>query len=162
MRRRDFIWVCGSGVIACTFGCAREDVVAGTDAQVDPESPATPDAAATSGASDDACVQKTVKMHDTYAQALYYDGTNGPLTGIVTTAQIIVGVVLTMDFWHGHNGMQHRFTLGSQEFERLKQGKRVTVDTTMVDGHAHTLFIDPKDEGYRVPGAPDVDVPIGC
>jgi hypothetical protein len=31
-----------------------------------------------------------------------------------------------------------------------------------VDGHSHTLFIDPKDEGYRVPGAPDVDVPAGC
>jgi hypothetical protein len=163
MRRRDFILVCGSGVIDCTFGCAREDVIAGVDAHVDdPGNPATPDAAATSSSSDDACVPQTVKMHDTYAQALYYDGTNGPLTGIITTAQIIVGVVLTMDFWHGHNGMQHRFTLGAPELDKLKKGERITVETTTVDGHAHTLFIDPKDEGYRVPGAPDVDVPIGC
>ncbi|HTL34099.1 MAG TPA: hypothetical protein VL326_13310 [Kofleriaceae bacterium] len=164
MRRRDFIWVCGGGLLACSFGCSHSDAAPGVDAP--PPSPDGPDGndpeEPVGDAGVDACVQKTVKMHDTYAQALYYDGTNGPLTGVVTTAQVIVGVVLTMDFWHGHNGVNHRFTLGPQDFADLKVGKRITVGTTTVDGHSHTLFIDPKDEGYRVPGAPDVDVPAGC
>lgn len=168
MRRRDFIWVSGGGLLACTFGCApHETSEPAVDADVTGGGDETTgggdgDTAATGDASVDGCVQQTVKMHDTYAQALYLDGTHGPLTGIITTEQVIVGVVLTMDFWHGHNGVQHRFTLGPQEFADLKQGKRITVGTTTVDGHAHTLFVDPKDEGYRVPGAPDVDVPVGC
>jgi hypothetical protein len=101
-------------------------------------------------------------MHDTYAQALYLDGSKGPLTGTVTVAQVIAGTTITMDFWHGHNGILHRFTLEPMHFAQLKQGQRVTLGTTTVENHAHTLFIDPDDESYRVPGAPDVEVPIGC
>ena len=39
--------------------------------------------------------------------------------------------------------------------------QRVYVTTTTVDGHEHTLFVDPTDETYRVDGAPDVPVPLG-
>ena len=161
MRRRDFIWVFGGGVVTCMIGC---------EAGGDDEHVPAADAATGSGSSSvdvdaatiDACVQQVVKMHDTYAQALYLDGMLGPLTGIVTVAHVISSSTVTMDFWHGHGGQLHRFTLQPTHFDALKRGERVTVGTTTVDGHAHTLFIDPKDERYRVEGAPDVDVPLGC
>ncbi|HUS27456.1 MAG TPA: hypothetical protein VMZ53_03075 [Kofleriaceae bacterium] len=165
MERRDFLWMFGSGVVACTLGCERQEGVPGVDASADDAAATTPSAddASSAGSQDlDACIQNIIKLHDTYAQALYLDGTNGPLTGVITTAHVIAGSIVTMDFWHGHNGMQHRFTLTPQHFADLKHGKRITVGTTTVDGHAHTLFVDPKDEEYRVAGAPDVDVPIGC
>jgi hypothetical protein len=161
MQRRDFIWLFGGGVVSCMIGCDSSESSGGNVP--------VPDAAAGSGGVDpidgstlDACLQKIVKMHDTYAQALYLDNSLGPLTGIVTVASVIAGSTITMDFWHGHNGLLHRFTLEPTHFDALKRGERVTVGTTTVEGHAHTLFIDPRDEHYRVENAPDVDVPLGC
>jgi len=160
MRRREFIWLLGGSAVACTVGCASEGTAPAGDAAIGGgDQDAT---AATADAGIDGCVQKTVTMHDTYAQALYLDGSNGPLTGIVRVAQVIAAATVTMDFWHGHGGVLHRFTLEPAHFEMLKQGHRITVGTTTVEGHAHTLFVDPHDEGYRVPNAPDVEVPIGC
>lgn len=155
------MWMFGSGgFITFVAGCEPDAQAPATDAPPPTESDAgNVDAAA---ASVDACTQRFVKMHDTNAQALYLDGTNGPLTGVVTVAQVITGTTVTMDFWHGHNGIQHRFTLDATHFAALKRGERILVGTTMVDGHSHTLFVDPRDESYRVLGAPDVDVPLGC
>jgi hypothetical protein len=110
----------------------------------------------------DACTGASVLMHDTNAQALYLDGTYGPLTGNIKVSYVIAGTTLTLEFWHGHGGTPHRFTLEPQHFEKLKAGQKVTLGTTTVDNHAHTLFIDPEDESYRVPGAPDVPVQLGC
>jgi hypothetical protein len=101
-------------------------------------------------------------MHDTEAQALYLDGSYGPLTGTIRVSDVTAGAAITLDFWHGHGGQQHRFTLTPAMLDDLKAGKKITVGTTMVDNHAHTLFIDPKDERYRTPGAPDVMVDLGC
>src|SRR5688572_6854096 len=157
MRRREFL------LLSVTVACANES-----------GSPA-PDASDTSdaGASDallpvdtdggvDACVADIVLMHDTHAQALYLDGTLGPLTGIVRVAMVVASTAVTLDFWHGHGGVSHRFVLAPSHFEALKRGEKITVGTTTVDGHAHTLFIDPRDEDYRVSGAPDVEVSLGC
>ena len=162
MQRREFIWILGGGVVACTFGCEAEEQTPSADAAVgggsdDPGggNPVTADAGI------DACVRHVV-MHDTYAQALYLDGTKGPLTGVIQVAYVIAGSKITLDFWHGHGGVQHRYTLEPSHFAELKDGKRITIGTTTVDGHAHTLFIDPRDETYRVPNAPDVEVPIDC
>ncbi len=102
----------------------------------------------------------TVLMHDTYAQALYFDGTKGPLTGIIEVDFVLAGAPVEIEFWHGHGGQNHRYRLGPEQFEALKRGERVTVETTEVDGHAHLLFVDPLDEDYRVPGAPSVEVPL--
>jgi hypothetical protein len=161
MRRRDFIWICGGSVLSCAIGC---DAASTPEPGPDPED--QPDAGSSNAPVDtnpgaDACAQAVVKMHDTYAQALYLDGTYGPLTGVVEVAYVTAGSAITLDFWHGHGGQQHRFTLEPSHFDALKQGQRVTVGTTTVDGHEHTLFVDPLDEDYRVPGAPDVDVPLG-
>jgi hypothetical protein len=101
-----------------------------------------------------------VILHDTYAQALYLDGTYGPKTGIIRAADIAAGVEKVYDFWHGHGGRLHRFTLGAAHFAALKQKKRVTLATTIVDGHQHTLFVDPNDARWRVPGSPGVVVPV--
>jgi hypothetical protein len=156
MQRREFIWMFSGGVVSLV-ACDVEDHAPADAASASAE----PDSAVDGGGSD-GCVQKVVAMHDTYAQALYLDGTRGPLTGIVTVAHVIAGSSVVMDFWHGHSGQLHEFTLEPAHFAALKRGERVTVGTTTVDGHAHTLFIDPRDEEYRVSGAPDIEVPLGC
>jgi hypothetical protein len=150
----------GVGVVATLINC---------DAGAGPTSsdPSEPDAATTPGdaapsTTPDACTQRYVQMHDTNAQALYLDGSLGPLTGVIRVQYVLAGTAITLDFWHGHGGQQHRFTLTPAHFEQLKAGQRVTLGTTTVDNHAHTLFIDPLDEDYRVRGAPDVPVPLGC
>ncbi len=101
-----------------------------------------------------------VTLYDTYAMALYLDGSLGPKTGVVKVQYILDGNDLTLDFWHGHGGKQHRFTLTSAVYQDLKALKRVTIETTAVDGHKHKLFIDPKDSRYRVPGAQPIPVPV--
>ena len=67
---------------------------------------------------------------------------------------------LTLDFWHGHNGQLHRFTLLPEHFADLKAKKRVTLETSIVDGHQHKMFIDPVDPRYRVANAPPIEVPV--
>ena len=165
MQRRAFLTVLGLGtsvgVVASLIGC---DAGAEPDLEL-PDAPGVdPDAAAADAATPatDACVAPVVQMHDTYAQALYLDDSLGPLTGIIEVAYVIAGTTITLDFWHGHGGQQHRFTIEPAHFEQLKAGERVTLGTSTVDNHAHTLFIDPLDETYRVPGAPDVPVSLGC
>jgi hypothetical protein len=164
MQRREALALLGLGtrigVAAFLINC---------DADAGPDSPTEIDAAGGDPPSHDAaspmvdaCVGQTVLMHDTNAQALYLDGSLGPLTGNIKVTYVVAGTTLTLEFWHGHGGMPHRSTLEPQHFAKLKAGEKVTVGTTTVDGHAHTLFIDPKDENYRVPGAPDVPVSLGC
>jgi hypothetical protein len=159
-QRRDFLWILGGGIVFAKLGCDQPPpapappLLDGTPEQ--PPSQPTGDAAAAI----DACTAVKVTMHDTYAQALYLDGSLGPLTGVVEVAHVIAGATITLEFWHGHNGVPHRWTLVPQDFAALKRGERITLGTTTVDGHAHTLFIDPVDETYRVPGAPDVPVPL--
>ena len=101
-----------------------------------------------------------VDMYDTYAQALYYDGTYGPLTGIVEAEYILVGEPVTLPFWHGHGGVQHTFTLTTDHYAQLKAGTKITIETSVVQGHTHTLFVDPTDPDYRVPGAEPVPCPV--
>lgn len=161
MRRRDFLLLAGGSAFACTVGCdapASPAPSGGDDADPPPDAPPVP--VDTNGGVD-ACAQAVVNMHDTYAQALYLDGTNGPLTGVVEVAYVLAGTAITLDFWHGHGGVPHRFTIEPAHFEALTRGERVTIGTTTVDNHAHTLFVDPLDEDYRVPGAPDIEVPLG-
>ena len=166
MRRREVIhWLVGGGVVTFVFGCKSAATGDNGDDPLDEE--AQPDASMPPSeqahdAGVDACMSPTVKMHDTYAQALYFDGTKGPLTGTITVGHVIAGAMITFDFWHGHGNQLHRFTLMPSHFAQLKKGEKITVTTTTVDGHQHNLFIDPRDEAYRVPNAPDVDVPLGC
>jgi hypothetical protein len=103
--------------------------------------------------------QTFVHMHDTYAQALYFDGTYGPLTGVCTVDYVLANIEVDIEFWHGHGGQNHHYLITPEHFAALKRGERVMIETTEVDSHTHMLFIDPTDESYRVDGAPDVAVP---
>jgi hypothetical protein len=159
MRRRDLLWMLGGAVGIAACDAVSKPPPSSDEGDTEPSDAAPIPVDANGGV--DACAQAVVKMHDTYAQALYLDGTYGPLTGVIEVAFVMAGAAITLEFWHGHGGVQHRFTIALDQFEALKRGERVTVTTTTVDGHAHTLFVDPLDEAYRVPGAPDVDVPLG-
>ena len=135
---------------AGTFDAGRAPSDAGTDA-FEPVDAGTPDA----------CLDpRIVTLHDTHAQALYFDGTYGPTTGIIRVADMVSGVARTMEFWHGHGGLQHAFTIEPADFEALLRGERVTLITTEVDSHQHMLFIDPVDPRWRVDGAVDQSVEI--
>ena len=158
MQRREFLWILGGTSALCVIGC--ETTTPAPPPGTEPDAGAVDDPVdANSGV--DACAEATVLMHDTYAQALYLDGSNGPLTGTITVEYVIAGAAVTLDFWHGHNGVPHRFTVGPDDFAQLVAGQRVTLGTTIVEDHSHTLFIDPLDENYRVPGAPDTPVGLG-
>ena len=87
---------------------------------------------------------------DVEAQALYGDGTYGPRTGMIRGEEIAAGVPVTKEFWHGHGGEQHSFTITAEDFAKLQQGEKVTLTTDVVAGHSHKLFIDPIDPRYRV------------
>ncbi len=47
-------------------------------------------------------------------------------------------------FWHGHNGVSHRFTVTHDDFLRLQTGEVIEVYTDIVSGHRHALKIDPN------------------
>jgi hypothetical protein len=155
MRRRTFLLL---GLAACVKPPEDGD---GDDDGEAPDACASgaPDAAHDAGPGVDAC-SDTVTMYDTNAQALYLDGSLGPLTGVIEVEYIVAGAAITLDFWHGHGGQQHRFTLLPEHYEALKRGERVYVGTTEVEDHSHMLFIDPVDPVYRVVGAQGVEVPV--
>ena len=108
----------------------------------------------------DAGCDDVVVMYDTYAQSLYFDGSHGPTTGVIRVDYVLAGAAVELEFWHGHGGVSHRFTVTPAHFESLKRGERVTIETTAVDAHTHQLFVDPVDPRYRVPGARGVSVPV--
>ncbi len=105
-------------------------------------------------------VRGEVILYDTYAMALYMDGGLGPKTGIIKVDYVLANQPLTLDFWHGHGGILHRYTVTPEHFSQLKKLKQVTLETTEVEDHTHKLFIDPNDPKWRVPGAQPVHVPI--
>lgn len=101
-----------------------------------------------------------VTLYDTNAMALYFDGSLGPETGVIKVDYVKAGQTITFDFWHGHNGILHRYTVTSDHFAQLKKLQRVQIETTEVADHTHLLFIDPTDARYRVPGAKPVTVEV--
>lgn len=183
MRRRPFLFGLGGVLVGCNgriwtespgrdAGGVRVEVDAGPGS-IDAGGPALQDAGprpvgfdaggidAGSPSVDAGCPgARTVVLHDTHAQALYFDGTYGPTTGVITVDQIVAGAALELTFWHGHGGVDHRFDVSPADLAALAHGDRVTLMTTEVEGHAHMLFVDPMDERWRVSGAPDRTVTI--
>ncbi len=99
-----------------------------------------------------------VTLYDCYAVATYFDGGIGPKTGTITVAMIDSNQETIIDFWHGHSGQQHKFTITSTHFQSIRDLKKTWIETTSVDGHKHKLFIDPLDPQWRVPGAKPVQI----
>jgi hypothetical protein len=172
LRRRGFLKLIAGGAVLGLTGCpgtlgepggdpGDPDGGPGTPPPGDPDAaPGTPPPAAADAAP--GCDAGSVVMYDTYAMALYMDGSLGPETGVIEVEFVIAGALRDMDFWHGHGGVLHRFTLLPEHFEALKRGERVDIATTEVEGHHHMLFIDPTDPQWRVEGATPVEVPLAC
>lgn len=102
----------------------------------------------------------TVTLYDTNAMALYSDGGLGPKTGVIKVDYILADKPVTLEFWHGHGGKNHQYTLLPAHYADLKKLKKVTIETTNVASHTHKLFIDPVDPKWRVAGAQPVQVPV--
>lgn len=98
-------------------------------------------------------------LYDTYAISLYFDGSQGPKTGIIAVSYVLANEPVTLDFWHGHGGVLHRYTVGPEHFSQMKKLKKTTLETTIVESHSHKLFIDTSDARFRVPGAVGIAVP---
>ncbi len=160
IRRRQFLGLVAGGLAACTASSGKNrepDANAARPVQANDASlPGEGDAQAI-----DPCEGvETIELYDCNAQALYLDETLGPLTGVILVEFIVAGEAITLDFWHGHGGVLHAFTLGEEQFAKLRRGERTYVTTTEVDSHQHTLFIDPLDPAYRVPGAMPIEVTV--
>jgi hypothetical protein len=59
----------------------------------------------------------------------------------IAAADITAGKDKTYKFWHGHDGIDHMFTVTSAHFADVRAGKAVVVYTTMVEGHRHALTV---------------------
>ena len=138
MRRRQFIKLGGAVWTLGFLGCGRESALFNLGYDERP----------------------TVTLYDTYAMALYMDGGLGPKTGLIKVEYVVKGENVEMEFWHGHGGVSHRYTITQDHFRRLKKLEKVYIETTEVDDHTHKLFIDMKDPKWRVPGAKPVEVPV--
>lgn len=158
--RRSFLFALGGGGL--WLACTAEDLREPDEIEPRVDGPAPfPDAAADGGATpvDAPGCTMTVTLHDTYAMALYLDGSLGPRTGIIRVAAVAAGTDQPMDFWHGHGGALHRFTVTSAHFAALRRRERVMIETTEVESHRHMLFIDPVDPQWRVEGAMPQTIP---
>jgi hypothetical protein len=166
--RRQFLWLtmggaAGGVLVACT-GAPSEPGPDDDDHDVDAApaadndaAPASPDASPASP--DAAACTMTVTLYDVYAMALYFDGSLGPRTGTIRVADVSASVTLPKEFWHGHGGQLHRYTVLPEHFMALKRRERVMIQTTEVEGHSHMLFIDPVDPQWRVEGAQPQTIP---
>lgn len=62
----------------------------------------------------------------------------------ITKEVIAAGQEVSYDFWHGHSGELHRFTLTVEDLQALKEEKSIEVFTAIVDGHKHAVKVDVK------------------
>ncbi len=111
---------------------------------------------------DDAAIDMgpTTEMFDLYAMAYFQDGSLGPRAAVIKMEYLIANKNVEVEFWHGHNGVMHKFVLGPAEFAKIKSGEKFELETTEVDGHTHKLFIDSSDLKWRVENAVAKKVPI--
>jgi hypothetical protein len=74
------------------------------------------------------------------------DPSDGTETGVLKAADIIKGQSLTLQYWHGHGGVYHLFTVTPDDFTSLKSGHPVIIyeHTTVVEDHYHFVVIDPN------------------
>lgn len=104
--------------------------------------------------------RSSVTMYDTNAMALYFDGGLGPKTGMIKVEYILANQAVTLNFWHGHGGVLHRFTLKPEHYAAFKKMQKVYIETSIVDGHSHKLFVDFSDPKWRIVDAKPVEVPV--
>jgi len=69
------------------------------------------------------------------------DGTDHGMP-CISRAFIEKGEEQKYNFWHGHDGELHRFTITAEDFALLRSGKSIEIFTAVVDGHKHAVKID--------------------
>lgn len=57
---------------------------------------------------------------------------------------IDAGESRTYEFWHGHNGQVHQFTVTAEDFAQLQEGRDIEIYTDVITGHRHALLVSPK------------------
>lgn len=62
----------------------------------------------------------------------------------ITSEEITAATDADYTFWHGHDGMDHTFTVTAADFQKLQSGKDVMIYTSVVEGHRHALLISPS------------------
>ena len=70
-------------------------------------------------------------------------GKLGP-NGTLPATTIAAGVAVTLNYIQDPHG--HKFSITAADFEKLRKGERVAIDTTMAQGHNHKVVIDPKNK----------------
>ena len=79
-----------------------------------------------------------------------YLGPNGTLKATTIAA----GVAVTLNYIQDPHG--HKFDLTPADFERLKKGEKIEINTSMAQGHNHRVIIDPKK---KAPNGNSVVIP---
>lgn len=119
-------------------------------------------AAVVTGCSDDLNDRGTSRPKDTAAEPDkvqtfgYYQGlganeTRNPgrtdgttyMMPCVSHADIVAGVEKVYEFWHGHGGRQHKFTVTANDFSKLLRGESVEIYTSVVEDHRHSAMVTP-------------------
>jgi hypothetical protein len=62
----------------------------------------------------------------------------------ISAQDIAAAVDKQYTFWHGHDGVNHMFTVTADDFKALQQGQELLLYTTMVEDHRHPLQITPS------------------
>lgn len=62
----------------------------------------------------------------------------------ITADEIAAGVEKSYEFWHGHGGQQHHFTITADDFVKLQAGTDIEIFTSIVESHRHALLISPR------------------
>jgi hypothetical protein len=71
------------------------------------------------------------------------DGTNFSMP-CISEDDVTAGEAKSYEFWHGHGGKNHKFTIDADGFSKLAAGESIEIFTDVVTGHRHALKIDPS------------------
>lgn len=75
-------------------------------------------------------------------------------TGVLKATMIRDGQAVTLPYTQDRDG--HKFKLSPEDFEKLKKGQKIAVNTTEAAGHTHKVVIDPA---LKAPNAQSVEIP---
>lgn len=75
-------------------------------------------------------------------------------TGILKATMIRDSEAITLPYTQDRDG--HKFSLTPDDFQKLKEGQKVTVETTVANSHTHKVVIDPA---IRAPNAESIAIP---
>jgi hypothetical protein len=100
---------------------------------------------------------ETVTIFDLRMQAWSTLG-SGQLgfTGVLRASQVKDDATLVLPYTQDPDG--HKFTLAKEDLRKLRRGQRVSVITTVAQGHTHEVRIDPVAD--KVQGSEGITMPV--